>query len=121
MCRVRAAPVVEAAAALAPEHLSCYGLKVEEGTPLWAKKDSLSLPDDDAQADMYLFTVDYLAALRGLGQAVGLIFPEKGLQGLCLLQRMAGAAPGKSRPSRYRAGNTRVLAVMETTLGMFCS
>ena len=26
---------VEKAAALAPEHLSCYGLKVEEGTPLW--------------------------------------------------------------------------------------
>ena len=52
---------LEAAAALAPEHLSCYGLKVEEGTPLWAKKDSLSLSDDDAQADMYLFTVDYLA------------------------------------------------------------
>ena len=45
---------------LAPEHLSCYGLKVEEGTPLFARRDTAGLPDDEAQADMYLFTVDYL-------------------------------------------------------------
>ena len=51
---------LSAAAALAPEHLSCYGLKLEEGTPLWAKKDALILPDDDAQADMYLYAVEYL-------------------------------------------------------------
>lgn len=49
-----------AAVDLAPEHLSCYGLKVEEGTPLFARKDTAQLPDDDAQADMYLYTVDYL-------------------------------------------------------------
>ena len=52
---------LKAAVALSPEHLSCYGLKVEEGTPLWAKKDTLTLPDDDAQADMYFFAVEYLA------------------------------------------------------------
>lgn len=45
---------------LAPEHLSCYGLKVEEGTPLFAHRESAALPDDEAQADMYLYTVDYL-------------------------------------------------------------
>ena len=39
-----------AAVALAPEHLSCYGLKVEEGTPLWDRRDSVSLPGDEAQA-----------------------------------------------------------------------
>ena len=50
-----------AAAALAPDHMSCYGLKVEEGTPLWEKQSTLSLPDDDAQADMYLYTVEELA------------------------------------------------------------
>ena len=49
-----------AAVSLAPEHLSCYGLKVEEGTPLFACQDTAGLPDDEAQADMYLFTVDYL-------------------------------------------------------------
>jgi len=49
-----------AAVALKPEHLSCYGLKVEEGTPLFTRKDTAELPDDEAQADMYLYTVDYL-------------------------------------------------------------
>ncbi len=51
------------AAALEPEHLSCYGLKVEEGTPLWDRREGLDLPGDDAQADMYLWTVERLAAL----------------------------------------------------------
>lgn len=49
-----------AAVALAPEHLSCYGLKVEEGTPLWDRRDSVSLPGDEAQAEMYLETVEFL-------------------------------------------------------------
>ena len=51
---------LEAAVALTPQHLYCYGLKVEEGTPLFARRDTAGLPDDEAQADMYLFTVDYL-------------------------------------------------------------
>ncbi len=54
---------LERAAALEPEHLSCYGLKVEEGTPLWDMQEKLDLPDDDAQADMYLWTVERLRAL----------------------------------------------------------
>lgn len=49
-----------AAAELEPEHLSCYGLKVEEGTPLWQRQGELELPDDDLQADMYLWTVEEL-------------------------------------------------------------
>ena len=56
---------LDAAAALAPEHLSCYGLKVEPGTPLW--RDRVSVPDDDAQAEMYLDAVAYLEA-RGYRQ-----------------------------------------------------
>ena len=47
-------------AALQPEHLSCYGLKIEEGTPLYAMQDKLTLADDDLQADMYLWAVEYL-------------------------------------------------------------
>ncbi len=47
--------------ALSPEHISCYGLKVEEGTPLHARRNTISLPDDDLQADMYLYTVEELA------------------------------------------------------------
>lgn len=48
------------AAALKPEHFSCYGLKIEEGTPLYEYKDSPFIPDEDAQADMYLYTVEFL-------------------------------------------------------------
>lgn len=47
--------------ALQPEHISCYGLKLEEGTPLWQQQNTLVLPDDDLQADMYLYAVEYLA------------------------------------------------------------
>ena len=52
---------VEHALKLEPEHLSCYGLKVEEGTPL-AKRvaEGEILPDDDTQAEMYLWTVERL-------------------------------------------------------------
>ena len=56
-----------AAVDLAPEHLSCYGLKVEEGTPLYERRESAGLPDDGQQADMYLYAVAYLAQL-GYGQ-----------------------------------------------------
>ncbi|MDD3164533.1 MAG: radical SAM family heme chaperone HemW [Oscillospiraceae bacterium] len=45
---------------LKPEHLSCYGLKVEPGTPLAGYEDCANLPDDDAQADMYLYAVSAL-------------------------------------------------------------
>ena len=52
---------VEHALSLIPQHLSCYGLKVEEGTPLQARVEAGEvLPDDDAQADMYLWTVGRL-------------------------------------------------------------
>ena len=58
---------LRAALELAPEHLSCYGLKVEEGTPLFATQSALALPDDDAQADQYLAAVELLAK-AGYGQ-----------------------------------------------------
>lgn len=49
------------ALSLAPDHLSCYGLKVEDGTPLHHRVlEGEILPDDDTQADMYLWTVDRL-------------------------------------------------------------
>ena len=51
-----------AALALAPEHLSCYGLKVEEGTPLYARREEAALPDDDAQAEAYLYAASTLEA-----------------------------------------------------------
>ena len=45
---------------LKPEHISCYGLKIEEGTPFCEMQHRLQLPDDDLQADMYLATVEIL-------------------------------------------------------------
>lgn len=51
---------VEAVIALQPEHLSCYGLQLEEGTPLYEQREQLALADDDQQADMYLWMVDRL-------------------------------------------------------------
>ncbi len=41
-----------------PEHLSCYGLKVEEGTPFATM--NLSLPEDDSIREMYDVCVEYL-------------------------------------------------------------
>lgn len=51
---------VKKVAALHPEHLSCYGLKIEEGTPLYDVQHKLTLADDDLQADMYLWCCEYL-------------------------------------------------------------
>lgn len=45
---------------LKPEHISCYGLKLEPGTPMYGYLNSPFLPDDDEQADMYLYAVDLL-------------------------------------------------------------
>ena len=45
---------------LKPEHISCYGLKVEEGTPLYEVQAYANLADDDTQADMYLSAIETL-------------------------------------------------------------
>lgn len=52
---------------LDPEHISCYGLKLEEGTPLYERQAACDLADDDGQADMYLAAVEYLR-LKGYRQ-----------------------------------------------------
>lgn len=38
---------------LAPEHISVYGLILEEGTPFYNEKASLALPPEDDECDMY--------------------------------------------------------------------
>ena len=44
-----------------PEHISCYGLKLEPGTRMYKEyKDSPILPDDDEQADMYSYAAEML-------------------------------------------------------------
>ncbi len=46
---------------LHPEHLSCYGLKLEPGTQMYADYNgSPILPDEDEQADMYSYCAEML-------------------------------------------------------------
>ena len=46
---------------LHPEHISCYGLKLEKGTPMHAEySGSPILPDEDEQADMYSYAAEML-------------------------------------------------------------
>lgn len=49
---------------LAPEHLSCYALTVEEGTPLarWVAEGRVPPTDDDHQAALYAIARERLAA-----------------------------------------------------------
>ena len=71
---------VEAALALEPEHLSCYGLTVEEGTPLARRvAEGEVLPSDDEQAERYLWTVARLAQ-AGLEQYEVSNFSRTGYQ-----------------------------------------
>ena len=46
--------------ALKPEHISCYGLKLAEGTPMCRLQSTFDLADDDTQADMYLAAIQIL-------------------------------------------------------------
>ena len=63
---------------LTPDHISCYGLKVEERTPLYDYKDACNLPDDDMQADMYLTAVEILKG-KGYRQYEISNFARKGM------------------------------------------
>lgn len=45
---------------LKPTHISSYLMKIEKNTPFHKIKNSLSLADDDTQADMYLASVERL-------------------------------------------------------------
>ena len=47
---------------IAPEHLSAYGLILEEGTPLYKAKSSLNLPTEDEERQMYLRACEMLAS-----------------------------------------------------------
>ena len=63
---------------LQPDHISCYALKVEKGTPLYQVKDVCGLPNDDTQADMYLAAVETLKA-KGYRQYEISNFAKKGM------------------------------------------
>lgn len=44
-------------------HISSYILKIEKGTKFFEQKDKLILPDEDMQADLYLYATEYLEKL----------------------------------------------------------
>lgn len=46
---------------LSPEHISAYGLKIEEGTVFAEKRDSLKLPCEDEEYEMYCACGDILS------------------------------------------------------------
>ena len=55
------AQTLDEVCSLSPEHLSLYGLKIEEGTHFARHADSLILPDEDTEYEMYLSSVKKLA------------------------------------------------------------
>lgn len=62
---------------LRPEHISCYGLRVEEATPLNRYYHLLEIPNDEQQADMYLKAVELLGR-RGYHQYEISNFAQRG-------------------------------------------
>lgn len=52
---------LERIVSLNPEHISLYNLKIEDATPFAAIRDTLVLPDEDVEFQMYEYAVKYLA------------------------------------------------------------
>ncbi len=51
---------IQTLVSLSPEHISAYGLKIEEGTLFGRMRGKLSLPDEDAEYNMYMMLSHYL-------------------------------------------------------------
>lgn len=49
-------------AALTPEHISAYSLTLEEGTPLYERRNKYRFPTEDEDREMYALTGEYLAS-----------------------------------------------------------
>ncbi|MFI3326911.1 MAG: radical SAM family heme chaperone HemW [Clostridia bacterium] len=70
---------IEFCANLNVNHISCYILKIEQGTPFYKNIDSLCLPDEDIVSDMYLFMTQKLESL-GYNQYEISNFAKKGFE-----------------------------------------
>ena len=53
---------LEYVASLQPTHISAYGLILEEDTKFWDMRNSLSLPSEDAECDMYNLACQLLSS-----------------------------------------------------------
>ena len=56
---------LEQAVCLEPEHISCYSLILEEGTPLYedVRAGRMSLPEEETDREMYDLALRYLAKM----------------------------------------------------------
>lgn len=52
---------LDTAIQLGVDHISLYGLKIEEGTPFWYNRHDLNLPDEDTECEMYFEAIEKLA------------------------------------------------------------
>ena len=53
---------LEAVASLSPNHISAYGLILEENTPLWQIRKELSFHTEDEECEMYELACSFLAS-----------------------------------------------------------
>lgn len=60
-------------------HISCYILKIEEGTPFHKNYENLCLPNEDETSDLYLYMVEELEK-RGFYQYEISNFAKKGFE-----------------------------------------
>ncbi len=68
---------INTANSLEVEHVSLYGLKIEDGTPFWFDRHKLALPDEDEERSMYFNAAGLLSA-AGLKQYEISNFARKG-------------------------------------------
>ena len=70
---------IERLTTLSPEHISAYGLTIEDGTPFGKAKDRLPLPDEEETRQMYLKGIETLRA-HGYDQYEISNFSKRGYQ-----------------------------------------
>lgn len=70
---------VDFALSLGVKHISAYMLKLEENTPLYKMRDTLSLPDDEQTAELYLYLCDSLTSKNTLQYEIS-NFAQKGYE-----------------------------------------
>lgn len=70
---------LEVVSDLKPEHLSCYSLILEKGTPFFDKYDESDLPDEDVVSEMYSITKKFLST-KGYFQYEVSNFSKKNLE-----------------------------------------
>ena len=100
------ARTLEQVCALRPQHLSCYALTVEPGTPYGRRGEAaLDLPDEERVRQMYLDAIAYLGA-QGLAQFIP-----------ATARWLPSVAPETGKPAPFNPGwSLRALCVYDKWL-----